>query len=171
MPTRDAGGALGIGALRSAVCGAGARPDSAARLAALAKRSGPLRCCLGEGPDKKRSWHVSKAFGRYTKSLKLGEERRNFHSLRKTFIEAMEAAEVFESTTKLIVGNKRASLTYGHYYMGDRVKLRKYINKLKYPDEIMRLIRSASKPTATTAGDHKRTPKMRGHSQRGTKRL
>src|SRR5436190_9116072 len=28
------------------------------------------------GHDKKRSWHVSKAFGRYTNSLKLGAERK-----------------------------------------------------------------------------------------------
>jgi integrase len=92
------------------------------------------------GPDKKRSWHVSKAFGRYTKSLKLGAERRNFHALRKTFTEAMEAAEVPESTTKLIVGHKRASLTYGHYSRGQRVKLRKYIDKLRYSPAVMRLI-------------------------------
>jgi integrase len=81
------------------------------------------------GHDKKRSWNVSKAFGRYTRQLNLGDERRNFHALRKTFTEAMEAAEVPESTVQLIVGHKRASLTYGHYSKGERVKLRKHINK------------------------------------------
>jgi integrase len=105
------------------------------------------------GPDKKRSWQVSKAFGRYTESLKLGDERQNFHALRKTFIEAMEAAEVPESTTALIVGHKRASLTYGHYSKGNRVALRSYINKLNYGPAVMRLIegKQAARPLAPKA--------------------
>ena len=92
------------------------------------------------GLDKKRSWNVSKAFGHYTKKLELGEQRQVFHALRNTFTEAMEAAEVPESTTKLLIGHKRASLTYGHYSKGERVKLRKAIEKLKYAPEVMRLI-------------------------------
>jgi hypothetical protein len=35
----------------------------------------------------------------------------------------MQAAEVPESTTKRIIGHKRASLTYGHYSKGERLKL------------------------------------------------
>jgi integrase len=92
------------------------------------------------GPDKKRSWNASKAFGHYTNKLELGEQRQVFHALRNTFTEAMEAAEVPESTTKLLIGHKRASLTYGHYSKGERVKLRKAIEKLKYAPEVMRLI-------------------------------
>lgn len=53
----------------------------------------------------------------------------------------MEAAEVPESTVKLIIGHKRASLAYGHYSKGERVKLRKHINKLHYASDVMRLIR------------------------------
>lgn len=92
------------------------------------------------GPDKKRSWNVSKAFGHYARKLNLGEERQVFHALRNSFIEAMEAAEVPESTTKLIVGHARQSMTYGHYSKGLRVKLRKSINKLHYASAVMRLI-------------------------------
>ena len=44
-------------------------------------------------------------------------------------------------TTKLLIGHKRASLTYGHYSKGARVKLRKAIEKLKYAPEVMPLIR------------------------------
>jgi integrase len=69
-----------------------------------------------------------------------------FHALRRTFTEVMEAAEVVESTVQLIVGHKRASLTYGHYSKGARVKLRSAINKLKYPADVMRLIKGASNP-------------------------
>jgi hypothetical protein len=43
----------------------------------------------------------------------LGEQRQVFHALRKTFTEAMEAAEVPESTVQMLIGHKRASLTYG----------------------------------------------------------
>jgi integrase len=93
------------------------------------------------GPDSKRSWNVSKAFGHYTHSLDLGEARHTFHELRNTFVEAMEAAEVPESTTKLIIGHARASMTYGRYSKGQRVQLREAINKLRYSAEVMRLIR------------------------------
>ena len=101
---------------------------------------------LPGGPDKKRSWNVSKAFGHYTRNLDLGEERQVFHALRKTFTEALEAAEVPESTAKLLIGHARSSLTYGHYSKGDRVKLRKYINKVRYVEPVMRLIRGSGKP-------------------------
>jgi integrase len=94
------------------------------------------------GPDSKRSWNVSKAFGHYTRSLDLGDERRVFHALRNTFIEVMEAAAVPESTTKLIVGHARHSMTYGHYSQGDRVNLRNAINELHYSSKLMRLIRA-----------------------------
>ena len=96
------------------------------------------------GPDKKRSWNVSKVFGHYTRKLDLGDKRQVFHSLRNSFIEAMEAAEVPESTTALIVGHARQSMTYGHYSKGLRVKLRKSINRLRYANAIMRLIRATN---------------------------
>jgi integrase len=98
------------------------------------------------GPDKKRSWNASKAFGHYTNKLELGEQRQVFHALRNTFTEAMEAAEVPESTAKLLIGHKRASLTYGHYSKGERVKLRKAIEKLRYASEVMRLIEGRVSP-------------------------
>jgi hypothetical protein len=60
----------------------------------------------------------------------------------------MEAAGVPESTTKLIIGHKRPSLTYGHYSKGERVKLRDYINKLHYSRDVMRLIRGVGRPVA-----------------------
>lgn len=99
---------------------------------------------IAGGPDHKRSWYVTKAFGRYTKKLQLGESRQVFHALRNTFTEVMEAAEVPEHLTKLIVGHKRSSLTYGHYSKGRRVKLREQIEKLRYSDAVMRLIQDDS---------------------------
>lgn len=108
------------------------------------------------GPDKKRAWNVSKAFGDYTRKLDLGEERQVFHSLRNSFMEAMEAAEVPESTTKLIVGHARQSMTYGHYSKGLRVKLRKSINKLRYAPAVMRLIREVTPEGARVSVPAKR---------------
>jgi integrase len=96
------------------------------------------------GPDNKRSWNVSKAFGHYTRKLDLGKNRQVFHALRNTFTEAMEAAEVPESTTKLLIGHARQSLTYGLYSKGQRVQLRDAINKLHYSSGVMRLIRETT---------------------------
>jgi len=93
------------------------------------------------GPDQKRSWNVSKAFGHYTTKLELGKDRQVFHALRNTFTEAMEGAEVPESTVKLIIGHARGSLTYGLYSKGQRVQLRDAINKLRYSSRLMKLIR------------------------------
>ena len=36
---------------------------------------------------------------------------------------------------KLLVGHKRPSLTYGHYSKGERVELRRFIQKLNYGRE------------------------------------
>jgi integrase len=95
------------------------------------------------GPDKKRSWSVSKAFGRYCDKLGLTDQALTFHSLRKTFTEAVEGAEVPEPTTKLLIGHARQSLTYGHYSRGQRVDLRKAIRKLKFSRAVMVAIRRA----------------------------
>ena len=130
------------------------------------------------GPDNKRSWNVSKAFGHYTRTLELGEQRQVFHSLRKTFTEAMEAAEVPESTTKIIIGHARQSLTYGHYSKGERVQLREAINKLRYGKGVMRLIRATTDDkqgqdlqSRKKQGALMRTQRdQRNHKRRPTKR-
>jgi integrase len=96
------------------------------------------------GPDNKRGWYVSKAFTRYRRQLGLDGPGQVFHSLRNTFMESMEGAGVPESTVKLIVGHKRASLTFGHYSKGMRVDLRMAVGKARYSKEVMRLIRSES---------------------------
>jgi integrase len=126
--------------------------DSAAHVVEQRRKTKPgfLFDELMPGPYGKRSSYASKAFGRYTMKLGLDAERQVFHALRNTFVEAMEEAEIVESTVKLILGHKRASLTYGHYSKGERVKLRKAINKLRYSPAVMRLIR-AQGPRGRTA--------------------
>jgi integrase len=92
------------------------------------------------GPDAKRSWYVSKAFGRFRKQVGVAGPLQDFHALRNTFTAAMEGAEVLETTVQLLVGHKRGSLTYGHYSKGERVSLRKAISRLKYGAAVMKLI-------------------------------
>ena len=97
------------------------------------------------GLDGKRSWNVSKAFGRYCTKLGINDKALVFHSLRNTFTEVMEAAAVPETTIKLFIGHTRPSLTYGGYSKGHRVKLREVIGELKYSRAVMDAIRR-SKP-------------------------
>jgi integrase len=98
---------------------------------------------ITDGPDNKRSRNVSKAFVQYRRSLGLNEPGQVFHSFRNTCLEALEAGEVLETTAKLIVGHKRASLTFGGYSKGVRVDLRAAVNKLAYSADVMNLIRGS----------------------------
>jgi integrase len=95
------------------------------------------------GPDGKRSWNVSKAYGRFRKQKDVGVSARfeDFHALRKNFVEEMEGLEVPESTVKLLIGHDREDdITYGVYSKGQRVNLRKIIDKVDYGPEVMKAI-------------------------------
>lgn len=143
--------------------------DSAAHV--LARRKGSsgflFDGLIPGGPDKKRSWNVSKAFGHYTRTLDLKEERQTFHSLRNTFVEVMEGAEVPLSTIELIIGHARQSLALGGYSKGQRVQLRDAINKLHYPKDVMRLIQH---PTQAVAVPKRTTKGKPIHAQRSQRR-
>ncbi|MBR0895777.1 tyrosine-type recombinase/integrase [Bradyrhizobium tropiciagri] len=93
------------------------------------------------GPDDKRSWYISKAYGRFRDQVGVTGDKQDFHALRHTFITRMEGLEVPESTVKLLVGHSRkGSMTYGHYSKGDLVNLRKAIEKVDYGTEVMKAI-------------------------------
>jgi integrase len=96
------------------------------------------------GPDEKRSWHVTKAYGRFRKqkNVDVSGSGQDFHALRNTFISMMEGAGAPESTVKLLVGHKRSSITYGHYSKGERVALRNVIEMLDYEPKIMEALSS-----------------------------
>lgn len=97
------------------------------------------------GSDKSRGYYVTKAFMQFRKGLGVTEKGQVFHALRNTFIACMEGHGVPESTTKLLVGHARGSMTYGHYSDGQRVDLRKAIERLDYGAEIMAAISSISR--------------------------
>jgi integrase len=113
------------------------------------------------GPDSKRSWNVSKAFSYYTHKLDLKEERQTFHSLRNTFVEVLEGAEVPLSTIQLIVGHARQSLALGVYSKGQRVQLRDAINKLHYSADVMRRIKSTQEDQTPKTTEKKRPLRAR----------
>jgi integrase len=93
------------------------------------------------GPDEKRSWYVSKAYGRFREQVGVSDKGDDFHALRNTFIECMEGHGVPESTVKLLVGHSRAgSMTYGHYSKGQLVDLRAAIERLTYSPAVMSAI-------------------------------
>lgn len=94
------------------------------------------------GPDKKRAWYVSKAYGRFRAQVGVKERWQDFHALRHTFTDMMEGQEVPESTVKLLIGHARESMTYGHYSKGQRVQLRSAIEKADYNAEVMDAIAS-----------------------------
>jgi len=95
------------------------------------------------GPDRKRSWNVSKAYGRFRKHAGVSERGQDFHALRTTFMSRMEGLGIPESTTKLLVGHVRESMTYGYYSQGELVRRREAISKLKFNSAIMTALTKA----------------------------
>ena len=93
-------------------------------------------------PDKwgDRSGNFTKAYTRFRRRAGVSEKGQVFHTFRNTFLECIEAQGVPESTAKLLVGHKRASLTYGHYSKGERIELRRFIQKLNYGRAVMAAI-------------------------------
>ncbi len=105
------------------------------------------------GPDDKRMWYVSKAYGRYRamKGVEVKERWQDFHALRHTFMTMMEGEEVPESTLKLVVGHARESMTFGLYSKGQRVKLREVIAKVDYGPKVMAALKVACNATKQAA--------------------
>jgi integrase len=73
------------------------------------------------GPDAKRSWYMSKAFGAYRRKLKVvrvdeaGRDSIDFHSFRRSAIGCLENARVPQSEAAQVVGHERAGITFGTY--------------------------------------------------------
>ena len=87
------------------------------------------------GPEKagrQRSMPVSKRFGRYRESVGVDEAREgqhrslvNFHSFRRWLITKAEEAGIPESTIRVVVGHKRAGMTFGTYSGGPSLAQRR----------------------------------------------
>src|SRR5262245_20855547 len=96
------------------------------------------------GAYGRRSHHVSKAYGRYRKLVGVEERGQDFHALRHTFTNMMEGAGVAVPTIQLLIGHSRKQTmgTTAIYSQGDRVDLRKVVNKLRYSPRVMRLLQA-----------------------------
>lgn len=64
------------------------------------------------GPDKKRSWHIGRDFGRSTGDL---EGRSTFHGFRKNVVQTFERNRIPETEVAQIVGHGKKGITYRVY--------------------------------------------------------
>ncbi len=87
---------------------------------------------LTENKFGDRSNAIGKRFGRL--KAELGFDRRHvFHSIRKSFVTALEQADVPESVSADIVGHEKQTMTYGHYSGGSSLEQkRKAIAKVQF---------------------------------------
>ncbi len=70
--------------------------------------SGPLFPGITPGgPDRKRGHTLAKRFPAYRRDRKVERERVAFHSFRKNFVRALEAAKVDRDRAALVVGHER----------------------------------------------------------------
>jgi integrase len=75
---------------------------------------------------------MGQKFGRLKKRLKFSD-RHVYHSIRKTFITALENAGVSENLTADIVGHEKPRITYGLYSGGASIEVMKEaIEKVTY---------------------------------------
>lgn len=87
------------------------------------------------GPDKKRSWYISKRFTEYRRSVGVSDAGTVFHSFRKNAATALERARVPENEAVQILGHKKMTMSYGLYSGGiDLPQLRKVVEAIKYPE-------------------------------------
>jgi integrase len=92
------------------------------------------------GPDAKRSWYMTRAFGTYRKKLQVvrrndrGRDLVDFHSFRRSAIRCLEKARVPQTEVAQVVGHERAGITFGTYNpegMGLKA-LRDVVEKIGY---------------------------------------
>lgn len=92
------------------------------------------------GPDGKRSWYVSKAFGFYSRRVEAWSPQHDFHSFRRTFSEVLLAQGVPEPAVAVLMGHALQGMTFGVYGKGDLLDKRSVINRLEFPEDVRRMI-------------------------------
>jgi len=86
------------------------------------------------GPDRKRSWYVSKRFTTYRRSVGVDGAGTTFHCLRKNVATALERARVPENEAVQILGHKKMTMSYGLYSGGlDLAGLARVVEAISYP--------------------------------------
>ena len=86
------------------------------------------------GPDRKRSWYVSKRFTTYRRSVGVGASGTVFHCFRKNAATALERARIPENEAVEILGHKKMTMSYGLYSGGlDLAGLARVVEAITYP--------------------------------------
>jgi integrase len=70
------------------------------------------------GPDGKRSWNISKRFGRHLRQAGITDRAAVFHSLRANFTTALERARVPLNEIQTLIGHERKELALTAYSVG-----------------------------------------------------
>ena len=88
---------------------------------------------LNKNKYGERSNAIGKRFGRL-KTAENFDKKHVFHSIRKTFVTALENNNILENIAADIVGHKKKTMTYGTYSGGTKLSLmRESIEKISYP--------------------------------------
>lgn len=104
------------------------------------------------GPDRKRSWYISKRFTEHRRRLKItrpdertGKDRVDFHSFRRSAIKVLERARLPQTEVAQVVGHDREGITFGTYNPEglDIHALRQVVEAIKYPELEQDLVAAA----------------------------
>jgi integrase len=122
---------------------------------------------LPGGKDGKRSHYASKKFGTFLRSNGFEDRTLDFHSFRRSFTQRCENAGVPESTTQLLTGHARQSLTYGLYSPGPEFPaLKKAVLQVSYGDAVDSLVKSLAKSSEITVKSRRRPRAVFARKQR-----
>lgn len=86
------------------------------------------------GPDKKRSWYISKRYTVLRRSVGVSAPETTFHSFRHNAATALERARVPENEAAQIMGHRQTTMTFGGYSGGlDLAGLARVVEAISYP--------------------------------------
>ncbi|MBB4286754.1 site-specific integrase [Roseospira goensis] len=91
------------------------------------------------GPDGKRSWYMTKAFGTFRRSRGITDKGKVFHSFRKNAVQCLERARVPQNEAAEIVGHEKEGITY-RVYNPDGLTMaqrREVVRKIAYPGLVL----------------------------------
>jgi integrase len=126
---------------------------------------------LPGGADDKRSHYASRYFGNFLRTNGFTDKTLTFHSLRRSFAQRCEQAEIPESTAQLLTGHARQSLTYGLYSPGPEFPtLKAAVQKVTYGDTVDAQVRALAKSATITKRMQRRArPAKQTQAKRDTK--
>jgi integrase len=122
---------------------------------------------LRGGQDGKRGYNTGTRLAAILTKHDFAQGELDFHSLRRSFAQRCEQANIPESTAQLLTGHARQSLTYGLYSPGPEFPtLQEAIGKVSYGAEVDALVRSlAATSVVTKRASRRRKPQPKAAAQ------